>query len=328
MVEHLGVTEPLDAGDVVAALPLKLLRTLYHRRRMPEWLYKLALMTMPRSWYPEPQLYILRKCFDDHEIELVHRTNDTIGREAWLFGYYDRLVLKFLREIAAGLKGTATHPIAYYDIGANVGNHAAYLADLFDQVYCFEPNPEALELLRVNLAPFRHAEIFPIGLSNRDAELNLAPGGANNLGAAHIVTTHGREAAVRQIAVRNGDQLVAESTLVPPMVMKIDVEGHEPEVIAGLEQTIRRHAPVIAIEIWERTLGRVAPLRDLLGSVGYRSFRMTGLSRVRQLASFQNRLVVTPYAFDTPCENALAVPPQYWDSLQHLLGDSPAGADN
>ena len=81
------------------------------------------------------------------------------------------------------------------------------------------------------------------------------------------------------------------------------------------------------IEIWERTLKNIGPLRDLLGLKGYRSFKMTGLSRARQLASFRNRLVLGPYEFDTPCENALAVPPHNWDGLKHMLVGSGTGSD-
>ena len=50
------------------------------------------------------------------------------------------------------------------------------------------------------------------------------------------------------VPVRSGDSLLREKGAVVPDVIKIDVEGFEPQVIAGLAGTIRAHRPVIFFE--------------------------------------------------------------------------------
>jgi len=107
--------------------------------------------------------------------------------------------------------------------------------------------------------------------------------------------------------------------------MKIDVEGHEPEVIAGLETTIERHTPVIVMEILARALGKVSPIAELLSARGYRVFKMSGLGRVQQLMRFQNELVLSPFNFDEPCDNAIAIAPAHWETVQDLCERCGAG---
>ena len=306
------------ADDVVAAWPLRRARALFQSDRLPEWLYKAAIKAMPNQWYPDPQSYILDTKIDGRAVRLLHRTNDTIGREAWLFGYYDRLVLAFLRDLTKRLKTTQTAPLAFYDIGANIGNHTVFLSDLFNHVYCFEPNPMALEVLATNVASHSNVQIFSVGLSDLDTELGFMTGGASNLGNAHIVATQGGQAPSIKVAVRNGDKFVRDNKLLPPTLIKIDVEGHEAEVAAGLAATIEAHTPVIVFEILERALGKAAPFAQMLSASGYRIFKMSGLGRARQLMSFRNTLVLSPYGFERPCENALAIPPRYRDVLQDM----------
>jgi len=318
-VEHRSLGRQPGADEIRAAWPLRRARALYQKDCVPEWFYKAALKAMPARWYPDPQSYVLRTEIDGRAIELKLRTDDTIGREAWLYGYYDRLVLGFLRELVTRLKRANAAPMAFYDIGANIGNHTVFLADLFERVYCFEPNPKAIEILKANVAPLAQVEIFPVGLSNEDAELGFMTGSATNLGNAHIVAPGETREQVVKISVRNGDKLIGTESLAPPAMMKIDVEGHEPEVIAGLEATIERHTPVIVLEILTRALGKVAPLAGQLGACGYRVFKMSGLGRAQQLTRFRNELVLSPFDFDGPCENAIAIAPAQWEVLREIF---------
>jgi FkbM family methyltransferase len=315
----------IAADDVQAALLLKYVRALYLNKRLPEWLYKIFLKLVPSRWFPHSQDYVLDAEIDNRRIRLLHCTSDTIGREAWLFGYYDRLVLSFIRDLMEQLKHAQKTRMAFYDIGANIGNHTIFLADLFDHVYCFEPNPKALEILKTNVGSLDQVQIFPIGLSNEDAELSFATGSATNLGNAHIVTAEEMTEPRAKISVRNGDQLIRKEDLLPPMLMKIDVEGHEPEVIAGLQTTIERHTPVIVMEILARALGKVSPMAELLSARGYRVFKMSGLGHMQQLMRFQNELVLSPFDFDGPCDNAIAIAPAQWEAVQGLCERCGAG---
>ena len=46
-----------------------------------------------------------------------------------------------------------------------------------------------------------------------------------------------------------GDRAVEEKGLLPPDIIKLDVEGSEKLVLRGLAETIRRHRPVILGEL-------------------------------------------------------------------------------
>jgi hypothetical protein len=50
------------------------------------------------------------------------------------------------------------------------------------------------------------------------------------------------------VRIRSGDSLRRELQLPPPSVIKIDVEGFEPQVFAGLAQTISQHHPILIFE--------------------------------------------------------------------------------
>ncbi|HSK24193.1 MAG TPA: FkbM family methyltransferase [Egicoccus sp.] len=70
------------------------------------------------------------------------------------------------------------------------------------------------------------------------------------------------------------DSVVDEAGLDRIDVIKIDVEGYEPAVLRGAEQTIRRFRPILLIEIEDRHLGKFgadgATVVDLMTRLGYR----------------------------------------------------------
>ncbi len=131
------------------------------------------------------------------------------------------------------------------DIGANIGNHALFLAKNFDTVHCFEPNPVALARLGTNVdlnnSPI---VIHGVGLGAKDDNLpfydapgNLGMGGFKPNGVSNAV-----------LPIRRGDTYLADKGIANIDFIKIDVEGFEPDVLEGLAQTIARDRPVIVFE--------------------------------------------------------------------------------
>jgi FkbM family methyltransferase len=121
-------------------------------------------------------------------------------------------------------------------------------------MHCFEPVPENYALLLLN-AP--DAIVHSVALSDADGwprmELDRV-----NMGRSRIVT--------------NGSLRVAATTLDSfrlddVTLLKIDTEGHEPQVVAGARQTIAASHPAIVVEDND---GRFGEHLDAAGLDGYR----------------------------------------------------------
>lgn len=139
----------------------------------------------------------------------------------------------------------------FLDIGANVGNHMLYTA-LFlhpQRIIVVEPNPLAYDNLIANAAlnQVEHLVDFTWlghGLGAGEAHGVPVVAEARNLGGGTLVMADaGAEGA---IPVTTGDRVSAETQID---FIKIDVEGMEMEVLAGLSQTIARDCPPIFVEV-------------------------------------------------------------------------------
>lgn len=162
-----------------------------------------------------------------------------IDSQIYSEGIYELYLLRF---VAANFRGRTM-----LDVGANIGNHALYLARNFDAVHCFEPNPVALLRLRKN-ADLSGVEllIHEVGLANANAELAFRSLGTGNLGGSSFDSI---DAPVTDILpVRRGDDYLRERDIRDVDFIKIDVEGLEAETLAGLAATIARDRPVIMFE--------------------------------------------------------------------------------
>ena len=134
------------------------------------------------------------------------------------------------------------------EVGANIGNHLVWYArNLAPRViYPVEPTPEAVALLRDNIAANDLAALVdPRGLG---LGAGAAPGRfrteqpeADNLGATRLAPDASGEIEVTTLDTLMGADVVD--------MIKIDVEGMELEVLAGAEGVIARDRPLIWIEV-------------------------------------------------------------------------------
>jgi FkbM family methyltransferase len=126
------------------------------------------------------------------------------------------------------------------DVGANIGNHTMWLAVICGlEVYAFEPLMHEELLRNVDLN----------ALAGRVTVLPVALGDATGY-ATHML--NGQLAFIdrlNDIPVKRLDDYELERV----SVVKIDVEGMEPAVLAGAEQTIRRWCPTVYAEEWTAT---------------------------------------------------------------------------
>lgn len=135
------------------------------------------------------------------------------------------------------------------DIGANVGVmsfRAARLTQSVGRVIAFEPDPAnaACFLRGVAANGFSHVTLFPLALSEAPRLFGLH-GGSNG-----YLTPAGTSAVM--IQTMRGDDLLAAERRID--FIKLDIEGHEPQALAGLAQTLARHRPMVLCEFNPRCL--------------------------------------------------------------------------
>ena len=170
------------------------------------------------------------------------------------------------------------------DVGANIGNHALAFSPLFARVLAFEPNPVALHLLRANieLNQRENIEVVPFGLGRAD-ETHKFHTVHGNLGASRFAMSGDASLQIRQ-----GDRFMLQERYQEPVgLIKIDVEGMEPQVLEGLTATLDAHKPVVLFEVSNQ--GALELSKAILARCGYRHFftlerrRTAGRSAVSKL---------------------------------------------
>ena len=149
------------------------------------------------------------------------------------------------------------------DIGVYRGVYSFKLAQNFKTVHAFEPNTLLFPYLKKNLNKIiQNLQLYNLALSDTEGstELNLPIRSKSlfkdnieelfKLGSATIHTANTFE-NFKSITVqkRRLDNLNLKENIG---FIKIDVEGHEQNVIDGGLQTIKKNMPVMLIEIEER----------------------------------------------------------------------------
>ena len=163
-------------------------------------------------------------------------------------GQWDPHVLNACKSV---LEPTDT----FYDIGANAGfltiEAAKYLTQLNQeqqgQVIAFEPQARLAKTIAISTAlnQLENAKIYStmLGSSSGTASLFVP---SHSVHASAI----SREANAKEIKceVCTIDQLIGENIIIPPNLIKIDVEGGELDVFKGCTETLEKYKPFLIFE--------------------------------------------------------------------------------
>ncbi len=194
---------------------------------------------------------------------------DLITTFIHLDGQYERDQLRFLAaQVFPHLPPRGT----CLDVGANIGNHSLQFAKDFAKVISFEPHPRNHALLAINaqLAP----NILPLNLGASSAagsvdivddRMNLA---ASSIG--RVAEVAGAKVRFDLVRIDDVPEVQAAERIT---FIKLDIEGHEPEAIRGAAETIRRHRPLIVLEVLaDEIVDGTAASVEALKALGYRHF--------------------------------------------------------
>lgn len=170
-----------------------------------------------------------------------------------------------------------------FDIGGNIGWYAINIAKAKRNisVFTFEPIPKTYDYLRKNLALNGVDNVSPynFGFSKEEQELTFYyyPEVSGNASLANL---SGKE-NVQQITsrVKRLDDFIMERNLSVDFI-KCDVEGAELFVFQGGIEAIKKHKPVIFVELLRKWAGSFNyhpnEVIELLCNCGYQCFTASG----------------------------------------------------
>lgn len=188
--------------------------------------------------------------------------DDHIQRIVRSGSFYELEELELMARVAGA-------PRRILDVGANIGNHSVYFAHRFDAdlVVPVEPNPLVVGLLRENLRlnwrPCMDLRLVGAGLSDRPGSGEMIVASTANLGGAKLDQGDGGS-----IPVYRGDDVFPDEAFD---LIKIDVEGMELHVVAGLAEVLRRSDATVFLEV---LIGNIDEAIEQMRALGYR-YRMS-----------------------------------------------------
>jgi FkbM family methyltransferase len=199
-----------------------------------------------------------------------------VRRMVLLFRYYARVIydrdLLYIRHLGP-------QPLLI-DVGANAGQSALCMAMLRPdaRIVSFEANAENItDLAFVRRILGARYTYHHVGLSDRDGSAVLkvpVVGGTPVPGESSFLEEfdgdiEDRIGTITEIAEQQVELETFDSFGLRPVFVKIDVQGHELEVVRGMQATLTACRPVLLLEKGFR----FQEIRDYLAALGYRLCR-------------------------------------------------------
>jgi FkbM family methyltransferase len=139
-------------------------------------------------------------------------------------------------------------PLVIFDVGANIGDYTLSIAGKLDQsstIYCFEPSKKTFDTLSKNVKN-KNARLFNFGFGSKTEELRLY----SNQSGSGLASVYKRRLDhfdiymdnTEKISLKTLDEFTAESQIKHINLLKIDVEGHEYEVLSGAKSLLKSDA--------------------------------------------------------------------------------------
>jgi FkbM family methyltransferase len=139
-------------------------------------------------------------------------------------------------SILINLASFITPGTTFIDVGANVGLYCSSFARFQKvyqhlEIYAFEANPDTFSRLSKTVED-KNIEIFNVALSNNNKELDFVEGVVSHVFAekTNINSYHLKNRKTVKVEAKRLDSFNIEGDSI---MLKIDVEGHEYEVLEG-----------------------------------------------------------------------------------------------
>lgn len=178
--------------------------------------------------------------------------------------------------VAAICRRLEQKPGAFVDVGTNLGVVAALtsVASRNTRVIAIEASPTTAEMARLTFQAnsLSNCKLVQRAVGDREGELELRSSAFHSGTASLAPRRQRRTDQVTKVKVTPLDTLMEELNVGPISVIKIDVEGFEPEVLKGAMTVIQAHLPTIILEFNAATKARGFDFDGVFGplrSLGY-----------------------------------------------------------
>jgi len=169
--------------------------------------------------------------------------------------------LEMLMALSLGLRNNDL----VLDIGANIGNHTLFFANVCGcKVKAFEPNAILCDPLYYSLAIgglLDKVELFRVGVGLENSKAKFKDRNESNLGAQSLNVCESPDADIE--IVKLDDQGITDRV----SLIKIDVEGMELDVLRGASSLIHKDKPLLVVE--SVNLDEYSKLISFMSNHGY-----------------------------------------------------------
>lgn len=192
---------------------------------------------------------LLPKQIQFGEAIVVLNPHDPVVSGALHFGVYEKAETRFFESACRG-------GMTFLDVGANIGYYTALAARAVGpngKVVALEPDPESYSYLEktIDANSAGNVKSFRVAASDAPANLPLFIS-KDNRGDNRLYASADKRSQV-EVEARPIDELLTENNISTVDLIKIDVQGYEPKVIAGLSKTIARSPNLtILTEFWPK----------------------------------------------------------------------------
>ncbi len=240
------------------------LHWLWDRQSLPKalrkWIYKRLSKRQAAPDFPF-------EC-DFYGLNYSGNLQNGIESAIYFYGAFEKPLLYFLRD---SMQGLAPAGGVFCDIGANIGQHSLFMSRYAAQVHAFEPLDSVSARLKQHIASnqLTNITVHDLGLSDSNGRLPFfAPTGSNQgVGSFDAQSQARGNTPVGELAIARGDDYLTAQGISRIDVMKIDVEGFEQKVLAGMQQSLRQLRPLIALEVTYGDSHSFASIEALLAAL-------------------------------------------------------------
>ena len=181
------------------------------------------------------------------------------------------------------------------DIGANKGIYSHMLAKVCDRVIAFEANKGLADKLRRALP--RHCDVNATAASDKNGTATFYIPVEQDSGTAdrpNVGSMERPEGPLREVTVET--QRLDDLPVDDVRFVKIDVEGHEPAVLAGAWRLLEEHRPTVLLEILNPNGSEARDIFDRFKSMGYQCMQLQN-RQLRAISKLPESNIYRNYIF-------------------------------